>query len=399
MRFAYRTLCAAALVACADAKTPTTSPAVRNPGTGVDSGNTGSSGSLPSDARPVPVRLQALLGDDLTTVSIPPDGFSGASDAVHPDMACPDGDWQGRARARCWLFYTPYKNSDAAYENPAFLAVQDDTTWVTPAQVHNPIVGYPGSGVYNSDPDHAFDPGTHRLIQIYRVVTDSFNKIMLMSTANATGWTTPVLAFRERNHDAVSPALVIAPDRSARIWYVRSGSDGCSSTTTNVVLRTAAPDSNSTFEQVNWSGPMRVNLSVRGSVVWHLDVAPVDGMGYVALIVAYPVGMTCSNSDLWLATSIDGIDWQTYPVPILWRSMRAASQRGIVTWYRGTLRYDRATDSLHIWPSALAAPTWSVYHTGAKLHDLLNLLAQAKPSDARRLSLGFAANLSTIPMP
>ena len=397
MRFAYRTLCAVALVACADARPPTS--ALRNPGTSPDSIGSDSSGALPVDGRSVPVRLEALLGDHLTSVSIPPDGFSHASDAVHPDMACIDRAWGGATHTKCWLFYTPYKNSDASYENPAFLEAQDDSTWVTPPQVNNPIVGYPGSGMYNSDPDHAFDPGTHRLIQIYRVVTDSFNNIMLMSTANATQWSPPVLAFREQNHNAVSPALIIAPDRSARIWYVRSGSDGCSTTSSHVELRTATPDTNTTFENASWSFPVAVNLTVPGSVIWHIDVAPAGNMGYAALIVAFPRGLTCSNSDLWFGISIDGVNWTTYPVPILWRTMPAAAKRSLATWYRGTLRYDPATDSLHMWPSALVGPTWTIYHTGAKLHDLVNLLALAKPSDARRLKLNMVANLSTIEMP
>src|SRR6185437_12216276 len=143
----------------------------------------------------------------ITRVAIPPDSFSHSPDAVHPDIACPPSGWNGR---RCWFIYTPYKNSDPSYENPAMLMASDDTILDTPPDVVNPVIHYPGFGSYNSDPDHAFDPETHRLIQMYRVVTDSFNKIMLMSTGDARHWTTPVVAFQAPNHDAISPSLVIA---------------------------------------------------------------------------------------------------------------------------------------------------------------------------------------------
>jgi hypothetical protein len=342
-----------------------------------------------------------LLGSRLATVKIPPDEFSLASDAVHPDMACPPAGWAGAGSStRCWLLYTPYKNSDASYENPGFLSAHDDTTWLTPSQVKNPIVAYPGLNKYNSDPDHAFDPRTGRLVQVYRVVADSFNKIMIMSTADAKQWTTPVLAFQERNHDAVSPSLIIEPDRMGKVWYVRSGTHGCSSTSSSVQLRTAVLDTNDQFEHAKWSAATTVQLSIPNSVVWHLDIAETtNGYGYVALIVAFPRGLTCSNSDLWLATSFDGVRWRTFPIPLLWRGMTAAKRRSIATWYRGTLRYDAATDSLHLWPSALAGTTWTVYHTGATLSEILGLLLAAKPADLQHLSLSHRTSRVSIKMP
>jgi len=293
--------------------------------------------------------------------------------------------------------YTPYKNSDSGYENPALLTASSDTTWDTPAEIKNPIVPYPGYDKYNSDPDHAFDPVTGRMVQIYRVVADSFNKIMIMSTANAKQWTPARVAFRERNHDAVSPSLIIERDREAKIWYVRTGGDGCSATTSSVQLRVALPDSNSHYERSDWSRATLVDLSIPGFVVWHLDMAalPNDG-GYVALVVAYAKGLTCGTSELWLATSANGVSWRTYPMPVLWRTMKLARKRGITTWYRGTLRYDAATDSLHLWPSALSGSTWAVYHTAAKLSDLLGLLQVAQPAYFRN-SL-FSRRSSAPPM-
>jgi hypothetical protein len=130
-------------------------------------------------------------------------------------------------------------------------------------------------------------------------------------------------------------------------------------------------------------------------IVWHLDMLELGpGKGYLAMIAAYPKGWNCANSDIWLASSPDGIKWQTYAVPVLWRTMSAAKDRFISTWYRGTMRYDVATDTLDLWPSAMAKSTWNVYHLTVKLSDALALLAQAQPTD--RVNM---ASLSKMPAP
>lgn len=317
-----------------------------------------------------------------TRVALPADGYSLSSEAVHPDISCPTtASWNG---TRCWLMYTPYKNSNASYENPSFLAAGADTEWTTPAEVINPVIGYPGIAQYNSDPDHAYDPATGRLIQMYRLVADTMNRIMLMSTANAREWTKPVVAFRERNHDAVSPALLIDNDRNAKVWYVRTGPDGCQSTSSYVVLRTTRPGDGVRFEQADWSPPTTVLLTIPGAVVWHLDVIEVP-QGYLALVAAFPKGASCSASDLWLASSSDGIRWRTFAMPLLWRGMHMVEDRSLTTWYRGTMRYDAASDMLHLWPSALAGARWGVYHMAARLSDLLSVLGAAQASDWRPL--------------
>jgi hypothetical protein len=378
MRFVYRVGCAVALVACADSQNPTVPARPLRP---APTPLTPSSTTPQFDPRPIPDRLEELVGQRLIKVRIPPDAYSLASDAVHPDIACPPNNWSG---ARCWLMYTPYRNSDAGYENPALLTASNDTTWDTPADLRNPIVPYPGADKYNSDPDHAFDPATGRMVQIFRVVADGFNKIMIMSTANAKTWTPPRVAFMERNHDAVSPSLILERDRRAKLWYVRTGAEGCASAASSVQLRVATPDSDSRYERSDWSPAQPVNLAIPGFVVWHLDVASLpNDRGYVALVVAYAKGLSCGTSELWLATSADGIEWRSYPMPVLWRTMRLAKRRNISTWYRGTVRYDAATDSLDLWPSALAGSTWTVYHTAVRLSELLGLLEVAQPADFR----------------
>jgi len=390
MRVVLRAMCAAALVGCSDVSQTTSLRTLTSDAASDGHPVTGKPFST-IDKRPVTQRLEALFGR-LGQVSIPSDDFSQASDAVHPDIACAPKNWMGE---RCWLLYTPYKNSNPAFENPAFLLASDDTTWKTPPQVSNPLIPYPGETAYNSDPDHAFDPVTGRMVQVYRVVADSLNKIMMMSTSDAKNWTTPRLAFAEKNHDAVSPSLIIESDRTAKLWYVRTGPRGCEATSSSVQMRTAQPDAESNYEKSEWSAASAVDLAIPGYVIWHMDVLELGpGKGYLAMIAAYPKGWNCANGDIWLATSEYGITWTTYAVPVLWRTMAAAKSRYISTWYRGTMRYDASTGSLDMWPSALANLKWNVYHLRVNLDDVLSLLRQSQPADRANM-----ASLSKTPAP
>jgi len=58
------------------------------------------------------------------------------------------------------------------------------------------------------------------------------------------------------------------------------------------------------------------------------------------------------------------------------------------------MRYDAATGTLDLWPSALSNLKWNVYHVSVKLDDALMLLRQAQPTD--RVSM---ASLSKLPAP
>lgn len=393
----------AGLASCSDhAAAPTAPNATQKVGaSGIHDGN-GPDTTLSRvlDPSSVPERLEAMMSAHFGKVLLPSDGFSRSADAVHPDIVCPGEAWN---TVPCWLLYTPYKGGDNTYENPSFLYAANDTSWGTPVSVANPIIAWPGAGKYNSDPDHAFDPANQRLVQIYRVVADGYNNIMIMSTSNARQWTAPQLAFREPDHDAVSPALVIASDRTASIWYVKSGSAGCSAKQAHLVVRTARPAGSDPFETATWSAPVTTDLAIPGYVPWHLDVEALpNGRGYIALVAAFPVGQTCGSSDLWIATSDDGLHWRSSAVPLFWRGMQIARSRNMSTWYRGTIRYDATTDVIDLWPSALAGANWTIYHASAKLQEMLSLFDQATPEDLSHVTNRMAHQAiprAALPMP
>ncbi len=377
------------LAACGEPSVPTATP--RAPRAAV--GDLAAPDSLPSDhgpmlptdtatppdAHPVLTRLEALMFASLSNIAVPADAYSHEADAVHPDVACAPRPWNG---ARCWVAYTPYYGGNSMWENPSFLTERSDTSWALPSGVANPVIPWPGGLRYNSDPDQLFDPATGRLVTYYREVDQTYNNIFAISTADARHWTEPRLVFREVNHNAVSPTVALDAGRTARMWYVQSGS-GCTSPQTHVAMRTAHPGAMQPLEEASWSDPITVRLAQPGFVVWHMDVIAMPEWGsYLALLASHAVGNDCASDDLWLAMSTDGVRWQVFPVPVLWRAMPSAQRLGIRTWYRGTLRYDAATDSLHLWPSALTLSNqWTIYHTAVKFTDLVRVLLAATPAD------------------
>ncbi len=388
MRRRIAILASVLLAGCTDRSTPTATragaPAAQDQ-TGIIQGKPADTrpmmptNAMDVDTTPVLARIEAMVTSSLAAVPIPPDAFSQASDAVHPDVACAPEVWNG---SRCWATYTPYAGSNAMVENPSFLMARTEAQWATPPGVTNPVVPSPAGGGYNSDPDQAFDPGTNRLVTFYREVSGGFNKIYVMSTGDGRQWTVPQLAFKEPNHNAVSPAVVIGADRVARMWYVETGG-GCGTSQSRVHLRTAQPTPDQTFEDAAWSPASDVDLVQPGSVIWHMDVIALPRRhGYLALMASYAPGNDCASDDVWLAISHNGTSWRTFPVPVIWRGMARAKQLGIRTWYRSTMRYDADTDTLHIWPSALTmANKWGVYHAAVNLSDLMRALLAAKLSD------------------
>ena len=186
----------------------------------------------------------------------------------------------------------------------------------------------------------------------------------------------------------------------AKLWYVRAGIEGCTAVQSTIQVRTAMPDSESRYEHSSWSEARPVQLSIPGYVPWHLDVLELPGnRGYLAMVASYQRFSNCANSDVWLASSPDGMTWRAYAVPIFARTMKAAKQIGISTWYRGTLRYDPFTDMVDLWPSGMSKSVWGVYHATAKLSDLLALLESALPSDFHPPAFNQSVNPMPLQMP
>ncbi|MDB4940211.1 MAG: hypothetical protein JWO40_636 [Candidatus Doudnabacteria bacterium] len=302
-----------------------------------------------------------------TKIATPIDPISGSPEAVHPTKLYFPNGWHGY---KYWKFVTPYLRSDYHYENPSLLVSNDDVIYIPPFWFSNPLVkpvALPNS--YNSDPDLSYDPIRDELILIYRYVDQDFNHLMALTTQDGFNWIPWGDILKERNHNAVSQSQSIEPDgNSAKIWYVQSGAAGCVSQNNSVKLVTAQRVSGKSFAQAVYQTGPTVNWQQKGYNIWHAEVRKVsEKFGYLAVYAAYPSGFTCGHNDLFIALSSDGINFETFALPILWRSAMQMN-----SLYRATAMYDQATDVVTIEYSALDLfdhwhSSWKIAYNWSKL--------------------------------
>jgi len=275
--------------------------------------------------------------------------FDGSGQTVHPDVVRVPRGW---APARRFLAITPYPGSNRTLENPSVYASGEMTAWEPLVGLKNPIAQASGEN-YLSDPDAVFDPDTRELLIYYRQVTKSKNVIFLVRSGDGVHWGNPVQVLSVPNHEAISPTIVRMGPRDWRMWAVNSGTVGCAAPSTTVDLRTST-------DGAHWSSPQRTDFSDAPMLPWHLDVTWIPERGeFWALFNGKPDD-SCSTPALYLATSVDGLTWHTFPTPVLEKGV-SNELRDIV--YRASLEYDSRADVATIWVSGAAyqggAYVWS----------------------------------------
>ena len=264
--------------------------------------------------------------------------YDGSGQLVHPDIArVPDAWGDGSYR----LAATPFPNSQATLENPSLFAGQDLTMFEVPDGVVNPLVR-PDSG-YLSDPDMVFDPDANVLSMYYRKVALE-NQIWLIKTVDGVHWSAPQLVVEAPSQMVVSPTIVRRGAGNWLMWSVNAGVEGCIGPSTTVELRTST-------DGVAWSAPQAVTLSDAAGFAWHIDVEWIAPRNeYWALFPIKEPG-SCTTGSLRLATSGDGVHWQTYPSPVLARGAIPAFHDIV---YRASMVHDAASR------------TMTVYYSGAR---------------------------------
>lgn len=262
--------------------------------------------------------------------------YDGSGEVVHPDVArVPDAWGEGRAR----LAITPYPGGNANFENPSLFAGDDGVAWAVPAGVVNPLVR-PAAGAYLSDPDIVFDPAAGELWLYYREVT-AHNRIWLTRSADGRVWSAPVLVAEAPNHAIVSPTVVRRGDGDWLMWSVNAGAAGCGGSATTVELRRSA-------DGTHWSTPETVSLAQPGGSPWHLDVEWIASRGQFWALYPLKAPGGCTTAAVYLATSPDGVLWDTYSAPVLSRGALPELQDVV---YRSTLEYDAQFDVVTLWYS------------------------------------------------
>ena len=266
------------------------------------------------------------------------DTYDGSGEVVHPDEARVPPGWGGGDPRR--MAITPYPGGDSHFENPSLFAGRSGVAWWLEPGAPNPVV-MPTAG-YLSDPDVVFDPELGELRLYYRMVAGA-NRILLVRSTNGSTWSAPVELFAGPNHTIVSPSVVRRAPGEWLMWTVNGGG-GCSAASASVELRRSS-------DGVVWSAAEPVALEQAGFFPWHIDVRWIEPLGqYWALFNVKTPG-SCTTPALYLATSADGVQWTTYPSPVLVRGALPAFAHVV---YRSTLAYDETLDEVTFWYSGAA---------------------------------------------
>jgi hypothetical protein len=294
--------------------------------------------------------------------------YDHSGQVVHPDVALA-GEFGGYSY---WLGITPYPNGNAGFENPSIFQSANGLFWRVPDGATNPIE-LPTSG-YLSDPDILFDPAALRLWMYYRQVIGGRNVVHLRRSDDGIHWSSALQVVSTPSHEIVSPTVVRgAPHAAWAMWSVNSGPAGCTASRTVVERRTS-------LDGEQWSAPLVTDLAQPGQVVWHIDVQWIPArQEYWALYNTYPAGGTCVTNALYLARSVDGMRWTTYPSPLLSRGA-TVEFRDIV--YRSTFAVDPAAQVVQFWFSGASynggGYTWRAATELRRVTDVLGQVEQLR---------------------
>jgi hypothetical protein len=260
--------------------------------------------------------------------------YDRSGQTVHPDFVATGPGW---THSSDYLFLTPYPNGNAMLENPSVYESLDLLHWNAPGGVINPIAA-PQEGYY-SDPDAVFVPEQNELWLYFRQVTQA-NVVRLTTSRDGVNWSAPVEVARAPNHELISPTVVRRGPNEWLMWAV-NGNVGCTGPDATVELRRSV---NGTV----WSNPERVTLSQPGVFPWHIDVEWIPSRAEYWALYNVKVPGTCATGAVYLATSPDGLQWRTYPSPVLAQGA-VPELRDVV--YRSTFSFDAASDAVTFWYS------------------------------------------------
>jgi hypothetical protein len=279
------------------------------------------------------VGLEAALSAPDTLKLLRLSTYDGSGQSVHPDFVEPPGSW---GRGLVYLVLTPYPGGTTKFENPSLYASRDGVTWGAAPGAPMPLAK-PQEG-YLSDPDILFDATTQQLVLYYRQAS-AVDKLLRITSPDGASWSSPILVLKSASSTVLSPAIVQRADGDWRMWTV-NGAPGCHGKSTSVNMRRST-------DGLAWSDPVSVDLPApAGQFPWHVDMQWISARNeYWAL---FPVKMpgTCDTRAVYLATSPDGLTWNTLPAPVL-TAGAIPEFRDVV--YRSTFAYDAVTDEITFW--------------------------------------------------
>jgi len=276
--------------------------------------------------------------------------YDGSGQVVHPDVVYVPGGWNGY---EYWMGMTPYPNGNDNYENPSIIASNDNTTWVVPPGVTNPL--FPEPNGHNDDAEMLL-VGGEMVMYFNETNNDGNTYVRRLASTDGVNWGTAQAVITLPNY-VMSPA-VIYDGGVYTMWYVRSAA-GCSAAAQDFYLRTSV-------DGISWGPEQPATMSHPGRVLWHMDVQKVGAL-YTMLFISYPNGSSCGNTQLYYAESADGIAWTANPNPVLAPSSSGWDSSNI---YRASYTFDGTW--LRIWYSAMSdGGQWRVGYTEGDMADFV----------------------------
>jgi hypothetical protein len=326
----------------------------------------------------VPTAVRAAEVVPLHTVLV--STFDSTGQSTHPDFMRVNAPWSGGA---CWMSFTPYFASNGSIENPSLATSSDCEHWAPAPGVPSPIVAKPSNG-YNSDPELLYDAKRACLGVVFRQVT-SVNSINITYTCNGTTFTPSRTLFSAPNHSAVSPTVTAGADGVNRMFYVDAGTAGCNTVSSTVKVRNATTDT-AGLDAIQFGAEVTTDLAQPGFVIWHIKVRYVPALKqYIAMYVAFPqttgIG-DCTDDDLYIATSADGLHWKSFRAPML---NHLDKRFPFTSLYRSSFIYDAATDQLRTIASALTGANWGEYGVAHNFTALIGALNSSATVAASQL--------------
>ncbi len=282
--------------------------------------------------------------------------YDGSGQGMHPGIAFFRLGWHGY---KYWMPVTPYPNYDASKENPSILVSNDGENWEVPPGLTNPVDSAP---LNLADPDLLYDPVSDQLwlYYIHKSYRGTSTHVMLKTSSDGINWSAAHDMFGVPPNQCLSPA-VDKIKTTFFLWCVNAGPAGSSAASSIVEYRTS-PDGKT------WSDPQAANIIQSGYVIWHIEARYLPSRKETVMIAAaYPTGTSSGHTILFLARSPDGINWQTFPKPVLIPG--SGWDHGEI--YRSTFVYDESRDLLRVWYSAMGSSVWHTGYTEGSYSDLL----------------------------
>jgi hypothetical protein len=298
------------------------------------------------------------LSNSQTSLSTPT--YDGSGEGMHPSILYFASPWHGY---QYWMAVTPYPNYDASKENPSILASSDGQKWQVPPGLTNPIV----TGTSNlADPDLYYDAVSDQIWMYYLYKAGTEARMVRQTSSDGVIWSKPQTVFTEVPNGMISPAV----DKVGNLfyaWYIDASPLGSNAPSSKIKYRTSG-------DGVTWSASQVANASQPGYVLWHIEVRNVSEGKIWMLAAAYPAGSSSGVTALYFFSSSDGINWTSYPKPVLKASVNGWDSGQI---YRSSFLYDSASDQVRVWYSARTKTTdWYTGYAVDSYSDLNAFLMQ-----------------------